>query len=307
MAEIEQMLGNTVRANELAGYAGDLKSGYNAAFWTGNHYVQVIDAYGTAHDYGCVYLNLEALNYGLASKTQAVAIMNFLSNTRTSSGSADTFTAFQFAPRVTMFNNVHNSEGGWYVAIYNSSGIFGTDQLQNGGANFYTMYYELMCRIKTYGADNAYRRLETLVNRFNIEHMQGGNQLYYGEKNQHGGEGNVGIWGEFPESGLVPVAAKDGFMGISADKDGLHITPNLPSSDMTTLSLSNIDYWGMKLNISVSATSVRIYAVENNSPYTDWSVNGTAVSGSFDIIVPIQAGESVTLSRATNTYDLSME
>ena len=137
--------------------------------------------------------------------------------------------------------------------------------------------------------------------------MQGGNQLYYGEKNQHGGEGNVGIWGEFPESGLVPVAAKDGFMGISADKDGLHITPNLPSSDMTTLSLSNIDYWGMKLNISVSATSVRIYAVENNSPYTDWSVNGTAVSGSFDIIVPIQAGESVTLSRATNTYDLSME
>lgn len=156
-------------------------------------------------------------------------------------------------------------------------------------------------------ADGWYRRLETLVNRFNIEHMQGGNQLYYGEKNQHGGEGNVGIWGEFPESGLVPVAAKDGFMGISADKDGLHITPNLPSSDMTTLSLSNIDYWGMKLNISVSATSVRIYAVENNSPYTDWSVNGTAVSGSFDIIVPIQAGESVTLSRATNTYDLSME
>lgn len=129
--------------------------------------------------------------------------------------------------------------------------------------------------------------------------------MYYGEKNQHDGEGNVGLSGEFPESGLVPVAAKDGSMGISADKDGLHIAPDLPSSDMTTLSLSNIDYWGMKLNISVSATSVRIYAAENNSPYTDWSVNGTAVSGAFDIIVPIQTGESVTLSRATNTYDLS--
>lgn len=48
--------------------------------------------------------------------------------------------------------------------------------------NFYTMYYELMCRLKTYGADNAYSRLETLVNRFNIEHLQGGNLLYYGEK-----------------------------------------------------------------------------------------------------------------------------
>lgn len=96
------------------------------------------------------------------------------------------------------------------------NGLIGTALMT---LNFYTMYYELMCRLKTYSADNAYSRLETLVNRFNIE------LLYYGEKNQHGGEGNVGLWGEFPESGLVPVAAKDGFMGIHADKDGLHITP----------------------------------------------------------------------------------
>ena len=80
MAEIEQMVGNAARANELAGYARDLKAGYNAAFWNDNHYIQVIDEYGAAHDYGCVYLNLEAINYGLASETQAVAIMDFLSN-----------------------------------------------------------------------------------------------------------------------------------------------------------------------------------------------------------------------------------
>ncbi len=305
MSEIEQMLGDTVRAAELIDYANDLKEGYNDAFWDENHYVQVIDVHGNIHDYGCVYLNLEALNYGLADSNQATAIMNFLSNTPTSSGSADTFTAFQFAPRVTMFNNVHNSQGGWYVAIYNSSGIFGTDQLQNGGANFYTMYYELMCRLKTYGADNAYSRLEALVNRFNIEHLQGGNLLYYGEKNQHGGEGNVGIWGEFPESGLVPVAAKDGFMGIHADKDGLHVTPKFPSSGMTSLTLNTVDYWGMKLEITASNSSVQIRALENNSPYTDWYINGTAVSGLFNIVVPIETGGTVTLARTTNTYDLS--
>lgn len=301
MSEIEKLLGNHGRANELMNYANDLKEGYNEAFWDENHYIQVIDANGNAHDYGCVYLNLEALNYGLADSAQATAIMDFLSNTTTSSGKADTFTAFQFAPRVTMFNNVHNSLGGWYVAVYNSSGIFGTDQLQNGGANFYTMYYELMCRLKTYGADDAYDRLQTLVKRFNIDHLQGGNLLYNGEKNQHGGEGNVGIWGEFPESGLVPVAIKDGFMGIRADLDGLHVSPNFPSAGMTSLTLDAVDYWGMKLEITASNSAVRMKALENNSPYADWTINGTTVSGLFDVTVPIDAGGTVTLSRLTNS------
>lgn len=306
MAEIEALVNNNTRSAELDAYANDLKSGFNSAFWTGSRYKQVIDVNGTSHDYGCAYLNLEAIYYGLADNSRATQIMNNLSNTVTSAGSADTFTAFQFAPRVTMFNNVHNSQGGWYVAIYNSSGIFGTDQLQNGGANFYTMYYELMGRLKTYGANDAYARLETLTNRFNVEHLQGGNPLYYGEKNQHGGEGNVGIWGEFPESGLVPVAVKDGFMGIDADKNGLHISPNFPSSGMSSLTLNAVDYWGMKLVITASNQSVRVRSVENNSPYTDWQLNGSPVSGLFDITVPIAQGETVTLARTTNTYNLSV-
>ena len=305
MSEIEQMLGNTARAAELTNYANDLKTGYNAAFWDDDHYIQVIDVNGDTHDYGCVYLNLEAINYGLADDAKALAIMNFMSNTPTGSGVADTFTAFQFAPRVTMFNNVHNSLGGWYVAIYNSDGIFGTSQLQNGGANFYTSYYELLCRIKTYGADNAYDRLGTIVDRFRVDHLQGGNPLYYGEKNQHGGEGNVGLWGEFPESGLVPVAVKDGFMGISADMNGLHVTPNLPSSGMTSMSLDAVDYWGMKLKITASNSSVTIQALENNSTYTDWNINGTAVSGLFSMTIPITEGGTVTLARTNNTYDLN--
>lgn len=305
MSEIEQMLGNNARAAELTNYANDLKAGYNAAFWDEDHYIQVIDVNGDTHDYGCVYLNLEAINYGLADDAKALAIMNFMSNTPTGSGVADTFTAFQFAPRVTMFNNVHNSQGGWYVAIYNSDGIFGTSQLQNGGANFYTSYYELLCRIKTYGADNAYDRLETIVDRFRVDHLQGGNPLYYGEKNQHGGEGNVGLWGEFPESGLVPVAVKDGFMGISADMNGLHVTPNFPSSGMTSMTLDVVAYWGMKLKITASNSSVTIQALENNTTYTDWNINGTVVSGLFSVTIPITEGGTVTLARTNNTYNLN--
>ena len=305
MAEIEAMLGNSARAAELNGYADTLKRSYNAAFWHNNHYIQVIDANGAAHDYGCVYLNLEAINYGLADTDRAAAIMNYLKTTATASGKADALSAFAFAPRTTMVNNPHNSQGGWYVSIYNSDGIYGTSQLQNGGANFYTMYYELMSRLKTSGADDAYARLTTLVNRFNMEHMQGGNPLYYGEKNQHGSEGNVGLWGEFPESGLVPVVAKDGFMGISADSGGLHVAPNFPATGMTSLTLDSVDYWGMKLKITASNSSVRIQALENNSPYTDWRINGAAAVGRFDITVPISSGGTVTLARGTSVYSLA--
>lgn len=94
-------------------------------------------------------------------------------------------------------------------------------------------------------------------------------------------------------------------MGIHADKDGLHVTPKFPSSGMTSLTLNTVDYWGMKLEITASNSSVQIRALENNSPYTDWYINGTAVSGLFNIVVPIETGGTVTLARTTNTYDLS--
>ncbi len=307
MSELEAMVGNTQRSRELAEYAAKLKIAYNHTFWNNNHYIQVIDSAGASHDYGCVYLNLEALNYGLPDDTQARQIMDYLSTATTASGKADVFSAFAFGPRVTVNNNPSKENGGWYVECYNSNGIYGTYQIQNGGTIFYTMYYELMSRIKTYGADNAYARLDQLVTRFNQEHMQGGNPLIDGNKNQHPTEGNVGVWGEFPESGLVPVAAVNGFMGISADSKGLHIAPQMPSTGMTSLTLDDVDFWNMHLRITTTNTSVRIQALANNSPYSDWRINGQPVSGLFDVTVDIAAGGTVTLARASHVVRLDGE
>ncbi|MCD9020637.1 discoidin domain-containing protein [Cohnella silvisoli] len=305
MAEIESMVGNTTRATQLNGYADDLKTAYNSTFWSTNHYVMNIDVNGVTRDYGGVFLNLEAIAYGLADTTKANAIMSYLSNTNTSAGTNDVFSKFVFAPRAIMFNIPPKASGGWWVSDYDGNGVYSSNQIQNGGAIFYTAYYELMSRLRSTGANDAYTRLQAIVNRFNLEHLSGGNPLYYGEVNQHYTEGLVGTWGEFPESGLVPVALKNGFMGISADKDGLHVKPNFPTSGMTSLTLNSMYYWDMKLKITASNTSVRIQALDNNSPYTDWKINGIAVSGLFDQTVPISAGGTVTLERTTKTYDLN--
>ncbi len=295
MAEIEEMLNAPVRAAELKKYAADLKEGYNQAFWTGDHYIQTIDVTGAEHDYGCVYLNLEAINYGIADAEQARKAMDYMDTTVTDSGSADTFKRYDYAPRVTMKDNQY-----WYVYQYGNPGEYGGKQLQNGGANFYTMYYELMSWIKAGNTKRAYERLQLLVDAFNEnEHLQGKKVMYDGSINQYGGEGSVGIWGDFPESGLVPQAAKDGFMGINADKDGLKVTPNMPT-EIPELSLDGIDYWGLGLRVTASNTSVTIEATKNTSKY-DWAVNGKKVSkdanGLFSVKVDIAKGDTVLLSR----------
>ncbi len=303
MAEIERLQDNNDRAQELEKYASDLKKAYNEIFWASDHYIQAIDSSDQRHDYGSVYLNLEAITYGLADEERAKTILDFLSNTKTSSGEADVFSEFVFSPRATMFNNPSLDEGGWYCCVWLGGDAYGSEQIQNGGTIFYISYYELMSRIKAYGADNSYERLKEIIDRYSIEHLQGGT-LFTGEVNQHFTPGLVGCWGEFPENGLVPVAAKNGFMGIKADVEGLHITPDMPSKGLTSLTVNRMNYWGMHLDVTTTSDSVRIKAVKNDSKFTDWVVNGEKVEGLFDITVDISKGETVSLYRASNKYDL---
>ena len=300
MAEIEEALDNTERAEELRKYAADLKVAYNEIFWADDHFIQNIDVNGQKRDYGCVNLNLETIAYGIADEEKEKTIFEFLTNTVTSSGEADVFSAFVFAPRVTMFNNPSIAEGGWYGCTWPGGDAFGTEQIQNGGTVFYTAYHELISRIKVYGADNSYDRLKEIINRYNADHLQGG-ELITGEPHQHFTAGLVGCWGEFPENGLVPVAAKNGFMGISADMDGLNITPEMPSG-LSSLSVNNMNFRDMHLSITTTGTSVRIKATKNENKYDDWFINGEKVDGLFDVTVDISKGETVSLYRASDKH-----
>lgn len=189
----------------------------------------------------------------------------------------------------------------WYVYQYGNPGEYGVKQLQNGGGNMYTMYYELMCWIKTGNSDRAYERIEEMAEFFNTHnHLQGNKDIEGVGKAQHFGEGIVGIWGEFPESGLVPVAVKDGFMGIQANLSALEITPNMPTQ-MPEVSLDSVDYNGLSLRITTSNDSVTIEALKNESG-CEWEINGelveTDANGLFTRTIAISKGDTVVLAKA---------
>lgn len=296
MAELEQLVGNTARATELNGYASELKAAYDTTFWRTNHYIQTIDVNGVEHDYGPIYLNVAAFYYGLGDSAKATAFFNWAETVTTSSGEADVFSKFVFAPRATVTSNPSKAQGGWWVSAWDNYGAYG-DQIQDGGAALYTTFYEIASRAQYLGANNAYGRFSEIIDRYALDHLSGGKTLYNGETVQHTYAGSVGTWGEFPESALVPVALLRGFMGIKMDKDGLQIKPNMPSSGLTQAGVTNFRYWDMNLKLTVSNSSVRLQALENESPYTDWEVNGTAVSGLFDITISLSPGGSVTLTR----------
>ncbi|BBH23625.1 hypothetical protein Back11_49700 [Paenibacillus baekrokdamisoli] len=300
MAELESIVGNASKAFQLANYAADVKTGYNAIFWDGNKFIQCIDITGAVHDYDMTGVNLEAIANGLVDPARASSIIDYFTNKITPSGTADVFTRWAVGPRLLATDNPVKASGGWWVYQYDPT--LGYDNvIEAGGTTLWLGYYELMARIIGKDADNAYARLATILNRFNQpDHLSGGNPLFNGENNQHGSEGNVGVWGEFPESGVFPTIALYGFMGIKADKDGLHITPNLPAA-LTSLAIDKFNYWGMDLSIDVTVSSVRIRATSYSSPYT-WAVDGTTVSGMFDRTVAIASGQTVTLQRTPNGH-----
>jgi len=303
MADLEHIAGNGVRASELRDYAADVRTGFNSLFWDGDKFIQCIDINGTVRDYEMSAINLEAIANGLVDPSRASDIIDYFANIVTPSGYADVFTKWAIGPRVLALDNPVKASGGWWVYQYDPS--LGYDNvIMGGGTTLWLGYYELMARLVGKDADDAYARLDTILTRFlEPDHMSGGNPLYRGEVNQHGSEGNVGVWGEFPESGVFPTVALYGFMGVRMDKDGLHVTPNLPAA-LTSLAIDRFDYWGMNLSIDVTATSVRIRAVANGSAYS-WTINGTPVSGTFDSMVPIAPGQTVTLQRSpNNAFDL---
>ncbi len=80
---------------------------YDATFWLEDkgRYAGCVDIDGVKHDYGFTFVNLEALFYGLGDAEKARRIYHWMETEPTSSGKADTYTKWIFAPRA---NTIHN-------------------------------------------------------------------------------------------------------------------------------------------------------------------------------------------------------
>ncbi len=277
MAQFEEMLTaiggveTTVPARAPEYYRGlaiKARDAYNETFWDedAGRYIGCVDIDGKRHDYGFTFVNVEAMAYGLASDEQARRIYHWMETEPTSSGDADTYSKWIFAPRA---NTLHNppwnpEEGklsdvpqepwwhfGWRGTPYN-------DQCQDGGAILYTSYFDLMSRLRHLGASNAWKHWQEIVARWRMpDHLCGGTPLYRGEHPQQINAGAVGLDIPFPESGLVPCWLLYGALGVEATAEGLVIAPRLPA-EVPQLSIENVAYRGLPLNIEATREQVTV-------------------------------------------------
>ena len=169
---------------------------FNETFWNpaAGRYISWIDVPGTRHDCGMTYVNTIAAAHGLANAEQAW-IFRWMHERPTASGKREHVSRWIFAPRS---NTIHCTEQRNKYAY--------DEWCEDGGAILWTAYYEIMARAGFLGADDAWDRFVQILDRYAMpDHLAGGNPLYRGEVNNHNEQrGSVGVWGEFPESGIAP-------------------------------------------------------------------------------------------------------
>jgi hypothetical protein len=278
MAEMEEALGSEHRtsnvqlrtSNEYRDLAKKAHSRYDEVFWNekAGRYVGCVDIDGVAHDYGFTFVNLEALYYGLGDAEKARRIYRWMETEPTSSGEADTYSKWIFAPRATTIHNpqwplppspppsLSPSPSPWWTYWWPGT-PFG-DQCQDGGAILYTSFFDLMDRARYRGADNAWQRFVEIIERYRMpDRLCGGSPLYRGEVSQQENAGAVGVDYPFAESGMVPLYFLYGVMGIDATPDGLRITPRLPKA-LSYAEVRDVHWRGMTLRIRVTSAEVEI-------------------------------------------------
>ncbi|MHB1457795.1 MAG: hypothetical protein ACYC0V_12875, partial [Armatimonadota bacterium] len=246
--------------------AAKARKAYNDTFWLADkgRYSGCVDIDGGIYDYGFTFVNLPAMANGLADVNQVKKVYNWMETAVTSSGKADEYSRWVFAPRACTMHNPKRDEPQTPVPSWWSGSWAGTsydEQCQDGGAILYTSFHDIMARAQFLGADNAWKRLSEILKRYaKPDHLSGGSPLYYGETTQGGPggtAGSVGVEGEFPESGLVPVSFLYAFMGVDADVHGLRIRPNLPKA-LSFAGVRNLRFGGRMYDIRVTNSDVKV-------------------------------------------------
>ena len=253
MADIEAFRGNMLKQNYYTQTAEKIKVEFNKLFWDDakGRYITAVSKDGKRLDFGITVINFYAVKYGLASDEQAAKIYEWLDGKRTIAGDTsqgeDIYhfiisargNTVDISKTVPIYWWDHNGalpigDGTW--------GQFG-NVMQNGGTIFYITYYDIMGRFQV-SADNAYGKFEQLLEEFHKDELR---RYTYTEKGGY----QMGVLGEFPESGLVPYTYLSGFMGVNPDVDGLVVKANLPTG-MSYAGVNSYFFAGREYAIEVS-------------------------------------------------------
>jgi len=244
--------GSTLDPAALREHAAEVKAHANEFFWNNDtgRFIACQDDRGARHDFGFTFLNLDAIYYGLADDTRARSAMDWISGARTVAGDtssgADIY-SWRFAPRATTLRNVT-----WYTFPWTDpASIPWGGQVQDGGAVLGFTFYDLMARLKVYGADNAWERLRAILAWEKDVKAAGGYRAYYlngkpvptpapgevplppdrlqGTLQGGGTAGGLGIDHEFYESSLLPAFIVYGLCGATPDAQGMKWKPRFPT------------------------------------------------------------------------------
>ena len=238
MGDIYRMTGDEVKESQMSELLQTARRLYDETYWDSQkgRYISGISKSGKSYDFGLTFLNTEALYYGAGDHEKAEKIFEWIDGKRivefdTVKG-LDILDTWNIAPitNTVPIESVKelNADGSRYETWWHApSGInvftnskFGM-HCENGGAIFYTSFFELMSRIKYGYTDSALQRFITVADEYAVD------KRLRDPYNQYGSQRVLGVIGEFPESGLVPVSYVRGFMGVNAEYDGLHIEPNM--------------------------------------------------------------------------------
>jgi len=282
--------------DDLRSLVAAIKADFQSRFWdpAKGRFVGWIDATGKAYDYGFTFVNLEAICYGMATPPQATAIFAWLDGKREIDGDtargADIY-HWRFAPRATTNRNVET-----YCWVWSGpESIPWGGQVQDGGAVLGFSYHDLMARLATNGPDDAWQRLQAIIDWYAEVKEEGGYRKYYApEKDrgtlQGGGPpGGLGIDEEFMESVLVPQVMLYGFLGFEPTAEGCRIAPQLPSAwpELTVTS------------IRIHDSLIDVTARRDGSVTVRRRVAGTSPlaieAGGAAAALPPEAGAEVTL------------
>ncbi|HOQ88744.1 MAG TPA: hypothetical protein PLX03_01275 [Candidatus Hydrogenedentes bacterium] len=244
----------------LRRHAREVREIANEKFWAADtgRFIPCFDRDGTSYDFGLVFLNLEAIWYGIASPEHAGQIMAWINGDRIIDGDTSTgadIYHWRMAPRATTRRNLSWYGQGWT----HPENIPWGGQIQDGGTVLGFTFYDLYARIRVLGPDNAWQRLlEILAWQQDVD-AAGGYRAYYADGSRGatlqgcGTAGGIGIDCEFLESSMLPAIIPYGFMGIIPKPDRLVIDPALPSA-CPALTLRNLSCRGSLMDIQADAT-----------------------------------------------------
>lgn len=251
-------------AAALRRHVEDIRARAGKVFWNENtgRFAACIDADGAKHDYGYTFLNLEAIFYGFADPAQARSILDWVGGARTVEGdtaAGEDIYHWRFAPRASTRRNVD-----WYMWVWHRpESIPWGGQVQDGGAVLGFSYHDLATRIQTLGPDDAWRRLQAILDWFAEVRAEGGYRAYYARPGrgtlQGGGTpGGLGLDHEFMESVLVPQIMVYGFLGFRPSGDGFALRPQLPA-DWPSLAVTRIHVQNQVIDVTAAAGRLTIH------------------------------------------------